>query len=227
MNFDRFTLPLTMVLWEVKMATIEELQEQLAALEEQGNLEGVRKTRELFLQEHGDDTAAAEIFYKSGLDALFNQHDLKSAMEYFASAIALKDSYWSAAARISQAIGIYRQGDIQKALFELRKAAYPEEPNGNSIAALAFIEYIFEEQNNQEELQRTRKDRISQLKALAKEADPDFGGELKGFYLKELGQEYIRNKDTDLAAKRFNEALALGEDVIGSDLFAEINDLMP
>ena len=39
--------------------------------------------------------------------------------------------------------------------------------------------------------------------------------------------DYVRGKDLDLARKRFNEALELGEEAIGSELFAEINDLMP
>lgn len=209
------------------MATMDELLANINTLAGQGDAEGVRAARKEFLKDYAATTEAAEIFYKSGLDVLFTNHDLATAMDAFKAAVALKAPIWSAAARVSLAICIYRQGDVQKALFELRKVAYPEDADSNSITALAYIEFICEEQNNQDDLLRARKDRITQLKALAKEADPDFEPELKAFYLKELGWEYIRNKETDLAAKRLNEALELGEENIGSQLFAEINDLMP
>ncbi len=209
------------------MAALEELLQEIATQEENGNLDGLRAARKALLQEYPDCDEAAEILYKTGLDLLFFSHDQDGAIEAFKAAVAKKAPIWSGTARISLAICISRQGEASKALFELRKVAFPEVPDANSVTALAFMEYLFEESGNEDELARVRKERISQLKTLAKEADPDFEAPVKAFYLKELALEYVRNKDLDLARKRFNEALELGEEAIGAELFAEINDLMP
>ncbi len=212
---------------EVIMPALEELLQEIATHEENRDLEALRAARNNLLQEYPDCDEAAEILYKTGLDLLFFSRDQEGAIEAFKAAVAKKAPIWSGAARISLAICISRRGESSKALFELRKVAFPEAPDANSVTALAFMEYIFEESNNEDELNRVRKERISQLKSLAKEADPDFEAPVKAFYLKELALEYVRAKDLDLARKRFNEALELGEEAIGSELFAEINDLMP
>lgn len=207
------------------MSDLEALLNDLANLEAQADLDGLRQARQQIVDQHPDSDQAAEAQYKIGLDLLFRNRDIPAAIECFKAAIKKKHPYWSPAARISMALCLYRQGSAQKAIFELRKSAFPEDPTPNSITALTFIELIFDETGKKEEAQRARKDRISQLKRILKLIAAD-EPQSRAHFLHQLGMEYQRDANHDKAEALFQEALDFGEEAIGTELFTAISASM-
>ncbi|MEM6734191.1 MAG: tetratricopeptide repeat protein [Myxococcota bacterium] len=204
------------------MADLESLLSDLANLDAKHDLDGLRRVREQIIAEHPDSDAAVEASYKVGLDFLFRERDLPSAIIHFDSAAKRRHPFWSAAARTSLGLCYYHQGRVQKALFELRKVAYPESPTSHSVTALAFIENIAESQGGPEEARRIRKDRIKQLEDLV-ELHRDSGQAAeRGFYLYSLGLALKDQGDRDGAKRILEEAQTLGPDVLGADLFRSV-----
>src|SRR5688572_24085030 len=111
------------------MANLEALLNDLANLDAQHDLEGMRRIRQQIVSEHPESDAAVESMYKLGLDFLFRQRDLMAATESFSEAAKRKHPFWSNAARTSLGLCLYHQKRLQKALFELRRVAYPDVPN--------------------------------------------------------------------------------------------------
>lgn len=203
------------------MSGLEALLNDLANLDAGHDLDGLRQVRERIVAEFPDSEPAAEAQYKLGLDLLFRGRDTRAAIECFKAAAGRKHPFWSPAARISMALCIYHRGDVQKAMFELRKVAYPEEPSANSVTALTFISTILEEIGSKpDELARARKDRVKQLERLAKAASNRPAE--RAHYLHQLGLEALRDGDARTAEARFREAAAPGPEAIGADLHATL-----
>lgn len=207
------------------MSTIESLLNDLANLDAQADVEGVKKIRQQIVEQYPDSDEAAEAQYKLGLDFLFRGQDARAAMECFQAAIQKKHHYWSPQARISAALCLYHRGDGSKALFELRKVAYPEFPDAHSITALTFIGSILEETSSKEEVDRVHKDRLKQLKELVKDEELKEQPEILGFYLHQLGMAYLRAEENERAKKQFRRALELGEKAIGPELYETLKML--
>ncbi len=204
------------------MADLESLLNDLANLDAQHDLDGLRRVREQIIVEHPDSEAAVEAAYKVGLDHLFRARNLDAAVEHFETAAKRKHPFWSAAARTSLGLCFFHQGRVQKALFELRKVAYPETPTSHSVTALAFIENIAEQQGGPEEARRVRKDRIKQLEELVEaNREPSHPAE-RGFYLYSLGLALKDQGDDDGAKAALEAAQKLGPDVLGADLFRSV-----
>lgn len=208
------------------MAGLESLQNDLANLDAQHDQDGLRTKREQILSEHPDSEAAVEAMYKIGLDLLFRQRDLAGALAKFEEAALRKHPYWSAAARTSAALCYYHQKRVQKAVFELRKVAYPEEPNAHSITALSFLETIFANEGQREELKRARKDRISQLEELVRlHRERNQPGE-RGYCLYLLGLA-LRDQGEDGRARAvLEDAKKLGPEVLGADLYRSVLEVI-
>ncbi|MEL6546937.1 MAG: hypothetical protein AAFQ82_20085, partial [Myxococcota bacterium] len=62
------------------MADLESLLNDLANLDAQHDLDGLRKVRQQIIDEHPDTEAAVEASYKVGLDHLFRERDLDAAV---------------------------------------------------------------------------------------------------------------------------------------------------
>lgn len=204
------------------MANLESLLNDLANLDAQHDLEGMRRIREQIVDEHPESEAAVEALYKIGLDALFRGRDLGAAVEKFEEAAKRKHPFWSAAARTSLGLCYYHQKRTQKALFELRRVAYPEKPSAHSVTALAFLEQIFEAEGKGEEAKRVRKDRVSQLELLIQEAREQGLAQERGFHLFTLGLALKDQGETARATAVLEEAKALGPQVLGADLYRSV-----
>lgn len=205
------------------MADLESLLNDLANLDAQNDFDAIRKVREAIIDEHPESAEAVEAMYKLGLDFLFRQRDLQSAMESFGAAAKKKHPYWSAAARISLGLCLYRQKRTQKALFELRRVAYPENPNSHSVTALTFLENIYIDEGNIEEAGKVRKDRIAQLEKLvqAHKSGGTEGGQ-RGYFLYQLGLAYRDHGDDKNARAALEEAKGLGPDILGAELYGSV-----
>lgn len=204
------------------MAKLESLLNDLANLDAQHDLEGMRRIREQIVDEHPDSEAAVEAIYKIGLDLLFRERHLGAAVEKFAEAAKLKHPFWSAAARTSFGLCLYHQRRVQKALFELRKVAYPEQATVHSVTALAFMEQIFADEGQPDEVTRVRKDRISQLETLITEAREAGRAQERGFHLYILGLALKDHGEEGRGQAVLDEAQGLGPDVLGADLFRAV-----
>ena len=207
------------------MPNLESLLNDLANLDAQHDLDGIRKVREQIISEHSESDAAVEAQYKLGLDFLFRQRDIMAAVEAFAAAAGRKHPYWSAAARTSLGLCYYHQKRLQKALFELRRVAYPETPNLHSITALAFLENIFAEEGKPDEVEKARRERIKQLEQLIAHNHETKGDpQERGHLLHQLGLAY-RDLGEDAKGKgALEEAKLLGPDVLGAELYRAIVD---
>lgn len=209
------------------MATLQSLLKDMAALDAQHDLDGLRRVREQIADEYPDSDEAAEALYKVGLDLLFRERQLDAAIEKFDEAAKRKQPFWSAAARTSLGLCFYHQGRSQKALFELRKVAYVKVPNVHSVTALAFIENIFETEGKTEEALRVRKDRILQLEqVVAHNRDNKGDAAERGYHLHQLG---IALKDHDEPARAktaLEEAKSLGPQVLGAELYRSVVDAL-
>jgi tetratricopeptide (TPR) repeat protein len=209
------------------MPNLESLLNDLANLDAQHDLEGMRRLRQQIVQDFPDSDAAVEALYKLGLDFLFRQRDLLAAVESFEAAAKRKHPFWSAAARTSLGLCLYHQKRTQKALFELRRVAYPETPTPHSVTALSFIETIMLKEGSADEAKRARKDRIGQLEKLiaANEASSGPASE-RGYNLYQLGLA-LKDGGEDRAAKGVLEkAKALGPQVLGADLYRSVVDAL-
>ncbi len=204
------------------MANLESLLNDLANLDAQHDLEGMRRIREQIVSEHPDSEAAVEANYKIGLDLLFRERKLGAAIEQFAEAAKRRHPFWSAAARTSYGLCLYHQKRVQKALFELRKVAYPEKANVHSVTALAFMEQIFATEGNPEEVGRVRKDRISQLETLIAEARESGQAQERGFHLYTLGVALKDHGEDGRGQAVLEDAKSLGPQVLGADLFRSV-----
>ncbi len=205
------------------MADLESLLNDLANLDAQNDFDAVRTIREQIIAEHDGTDEAVEAMYKLGLDFLFRQRDMLAAMESFAAAAKKKHPYWSAAARTSLGLCLYRQDRKQKALFELRRVAYPEKPSIHSVTALMFLENIFIEEGNSSETKRIRKDRIGQLSKLVDASRADSGdAPQRGYHLYQLGLAYRDGGDEKNAKEALEDAKQLGPDVLGADLYGSV-----
>ncbi len=202
------------------MAQLDALLSDLANLDAQHDLAGLRRVREQIIQEHPDSEAAAEALYKIGLDLLFRERRLDDAVGRFEEAAKRKVPYWSEAARTSLGLCYYHQHRTQKALLELRKVAYPDTPNAHSVVALAFIETIYENEGNKEEVKRARKDRIGQLEQLASREDNSPAE--RGFFLYSLGLACRDAGNDNRANEALQQAKALGPDVLGAELYQSV-----
>lgn len=208
------------------MADLESLLNDLANLDAQHDLDGLRRVREQIIEHFPDSEAAVEALYKVGLDQLFRERNLDEAVGKFEEASKRKHPFWSAAARTSLGLCYFHQGRVQKALFELRKVAYPETPTSHSVTALTFIENIAETQGTPDEAKRIRKDRIKQLERLIEGASgPSRAGE-RGFYLHTLGLALKDQGDNDAARDALERAKDLGPDVLGADLFRSVTSAL-
>jgi tetratricopeptide (TPR) repeat protein len=208
------------------MANLESLLNDLANLDAQHDLEGMRRIREQIVCEHPDSEAAVEAIYKIGLDLLFRERKLTPAIEKLAEAAQRKHPFWSAAARTSYALCLYHQRRVQKALFELRKVAYPERATVHSVTALAFIEQILADEKQPDEVVRVRKDRILQLEMLIQEAREAGQAQERGFHLFTLGLALKDQGEEGRGRAVLEEARALGPDVIGADLHRAVVDAL-
>jgi tetratricopeptide (TPR) repeat protein len=208
------------------MANLEALLNDLANFDAENDYDGLRRIREQIVALFPESPHAPEAQYKLGLDLLFRNRDVTGACECFKSAIKFKHPLWSAAARISYSLCLFHQGDQQKALLELRKVAYPDEPTPHSVTALTFLDALMDGVATKEEVERVRRDRASQLKKLIKKIGSD-DPPARAYYLHLLGLDALRENKVTEARTYFDEALALGKDRIGADLFDAIGSSMP
>lgn len=209
------------------MANLEALLNDLANLDAQHDLDGMRKVREQILAEHPNSDEAVEAQYKIGLDFLFRQRDIMAATEAFATAAKRKHPYWSPAARISLGLCYYHQKRTQKAVFELRRIAFPDKPNIHSVTALTFLENIFQEEGNKDEVARTRKERVNQLEKLVRQLEED-GAEPseRGYAMLQLGVSYRDQGDDAKGKEILEKAKALGEAALGADLHRSVMEAL-
>lgn len=204
------------------MAGLESLLNDLANLDAQHDLEGMRRVRQQIVDEHPDSDAAVEAMYKLGLDLLFRERNLTAATERFEEAAKRRHPFWSSAARTSLGLCLYHQGRLQKALFELRRVAYPQEPNTHSVTALSFLETIFSQEGQRDEVKRVRKDRIGQLEHLVRVAREQQQPTERGYYLYMLGLA-LKDAGEDVRAKAvLDEAKSHGPEALGADLYRSV-----
>jgi tetratricopeptide (TPR) repeat protein len=190
--------------------------------------------REQIVTEHPQSEAACEALYKIGLDLLFHEHRLSDAMENFADAAKRKVPFWSDAARTSLGLCLFHQQRPQKALLELRKVAYQDQPSAHTVTALSFIEIVYQAAGNVDETKRARQDRIAQLERLAAANPRDPGGSSspsgtdspsvgeRGYFLYLLGLACRDLGDDARATTVLNEAKALGPGVLGAELYRSV-----
>lgn len=208
------------------MANLESLLNDLANLDAQHDLEGLRRVREQIISEHPETDAAVEALYKVGLDLLFRGRDLQAAVDKFSEATKRKHPFWSAAARTSLGLCYYHQKRTQKALFELRRVAYPEKPTVHSVTALGFIEQIFLNEGNREEVARVRKDRIGQLQKLVEATKSADSAAERGYHLYSLGLALRDNGDDKAAVAALEQAKELGPEGLGAELYRSVIDAL-
>ena len=208
------------------MADLESLLEKLAECDANKDHEGLRKVREQIVADHPESEQSVEALYKIALDNLFRQRKLDDAVEIFGVAAKRKHPYWSAAARTSQGICLYHQGKKQKAIFELRKVGNTESPSEHSVTALSFIETIFLNEGNNDEVTRIRKERIIQLNKLIQKARNSGDKSGLGQNLYSYGVALIDSNDVDGAKEAFAEAKEMGPDILGAELFRAVVDAL-
>jgi len=206
------------------MTNLEDLLNDLANLEAQHDLDGLRGVREKIVSDHPASDEAVEALYKIGLDFLFRERKLELAIESFREATRRKHPFWSAAARTSLGLCYYHRKQLQLALFELRKVAYADEYSSHSLTALTFIENILREENKMEEVERIQKDRSEQLEVLIAGARERENQSELGFYLYQLGVCLLDTGNTREAKTSLEEAKALGPDSLGADLYRSVID---
>ena len=197
------------------MASLEDLQNQLETALTAADVSAVKEVRESITLYYPEEAGSAESWYKLGLQSLFVTRDFDDAVSKFEAASKCKHPYWSAAARTSWGLCLYRLGKSQKAFFELRKVAYPEEPTAHSITSLAFMEALLVQEGRSDEVVRVRKDRIGQLEVMLKKGLYETPAD-QCHYLYLLGLAYKDAGQLDSAKRVLLQAESMGPDVCGA-----------
>ena len=203
------------------MADLEGLLKELAEQDLAGDVEGMWKTRQAIVAGFPDKEEAVEARYKVGLHYLFHLRDFDQAVTHFQQAATQKHPYWSLAARTSLGICLFHQGRGQKALFELRRVGFTENPNDHSVTALAFMETIHGVDGEMEELERVRTERIKQLRQLI-EAQRTARDQNFGQHLFSLATALVDAGDLTGATACLEEAKELGPDILGASLYSAV-----
>ena len=97
-----------------------------------------------------------------------------------------------------------------------------ESPSEHSITALTFMETIFLNEGNSEEVGRTRNERINQLTLLIKQAREDEDSFLLGQYLYAYGIAQLDAEEPEAARVAFGEAESLGVEILGDELYQAV-----
>ena len=120
------------------------------------------------LKENDSVEVLAEAHYRLGLYELIQRRDIEQATHHFQESAGLKDPYWSLAARTSLAICLYRQGKVQKALFEFRRVGFSEVVNEHSVNALLMMGRLLREDGDKDESKRAFAEGLKRIKAKLK-----------------------------------------------------------
>lgn len=185
-------------------APLKDLLRDLTKALEAGDRERIATTRRLIVEGHPETNEAAEASYKLGLDALFFGADLDAAVECFRTASKMKSPAWSAPARVSLGMALFRQGKLQQSIFELRKVGGAKPPTITSAQALAIAAGFLRQSGNKPEAERTRAEAIKLLEQLVKSTAAEESA--LAHYL--LGLERKLEGKRDLAKKHLSQALA-------------------
>ena len=199
------------------MTDLETLLSKLSQLDELRDTDGLREVRQEIVAQHPDSEETAEALYKLGLDALFHRRDTAGAIEKFAEASKRKHPFWSQAARTSLGLCYYQQRRLPKALLELRRVGFREEPTPHSVIALSFLEEILTNQGEGEEATRARRERVVQLRKLVHARENAPASEV-AFYLLNLAIALQDSGLNDEAATTLQRAEALGADALDENL---------
>lgn len=202
------------------MPDMDTLLEQIATCEAQSDHDGARAAREALVAEHPDSEAVAEAAYKLGLDDLFRRRDLDAAVQRFKAAVDTKHPYWSKVARVSQGLGLLQQGRRQKAMFELSKVGHSTPPSMHSVTALTLAEQILRDIGNTEEAQRTRDQRIKQLRTLCAETTTEVAD--LAVFKAQLGLALVDSRGAGEALGWLEQAERAGADALGESLWAQV-----
>jgi len=201
---------------------LKQLTETLAVHEKNHDIDGLRSVREQIARDYPESPEAVEAHYKLGLDALFHKRDLAIAVQYFEQAVKGKQAFWAQAARTSLGLCYYHQKRTQKALFELRKVGYSDPPTAHSITALSFIEHIYGQAGEKEEVQRVRKDRISQLETVIEACKHSHQHAERGYHMYTLGLALLDQGDDVEAKIVLEDTKNLGPDLLGAELYKSV-----
>ena len=208
------------------MADLQALLEQLTQYDSANDHDGLRKVREQIVAEHPESDESVEALYKIGLDMLFRQRQLDDAVETFGIAAKRKHPYWSLAARTSQGICLYHQGKKQKSIFELRKVGITETPSEHSVTALAFMETIFLNEGNLDEVERVRLQRLKQLSELIEQTKAAGDKSSLGQYLWKYSVALMDCGELEEANRALTQAKDLGPEILGAKLFRAVVDAL-
>ncbi len=205
------------------MLDLQALTRELMAAEAVQDLDAMLEARKRIIAHSPGSAAAAEALYKIALDALFRGKDLAQAIALLEQAAKSAHPFWAPSARTSLALCYLQQKRGQKAMFELRKVAYPKVPSAHSITALTFMETIFAQDHKTVEAARVRKDRQQQLQQLLDGAsEQPVKAQERGHFLHQLALACLDSGERSRAKKALDEALALGGQVLGQELLQAV-----
>jgi tetratricopeptide (TPR) repeat protein len=165
----------------------------------------VASVRRTIVAQYPGTPEGAEASYKLGLDALFRERSPDEAAEHFRAALKAKSS-WAAAARISLAIILLRQGKSQQGMFELRKVVSADPPTIASAYAKGLIVVALREAKNAKEAERAHEEHKKLLSRVAEIAT----GEDKALAHFMLGMEHKFDGEREPAKKHLCAALEAG-----------------
>jgi len=201
---------------------LEALLLELESLSDSRDFDRLRAVREEIIEHHRESEHAVEAIYRVGLDRLFRDREFSEALEAFEEAAKRKHPYWSAAARTSMGICLYHQGRKQKAILELRKVGFVDNPSEHSVASLAFIETIFLNEGNADDVVRTRNERVKQLEKLIVGAREEGDKVTLGHHLYARALANLDSNEVDVAKEALSEAKQLGPETLGAELFRAV-----
>jgi tetratricopeptide (TPR) repeat protein len=186
------------------MTKLQDLERDLERALKSGNLDQVASVRRTIAEGHPDTAAGGEASYKLGLDTLFRKRNADEAAELFRKAIKSK-SQWAAAARISLAIVMLRQGKTQQAMFELRKLASANPPTIAAAYAQGLLVVALRESNQGKDAERIHGEHKKMLAKLTEVAN----GEDQALAHLMLGLEHKFDGERDLAKTHLEQAIRL------------------
>jgi tetratricopeptide (TPR) repeat protein len=172
------------------MATLDDMREEMQALQTKGDLRGIVKLRATIARDFPNTADAAEALFRLGLYFLFVENQTQAAMQTFEDAIKIKDSHWSKAARVSLASLYLREKKPQKAMLELRKAIGEKEPASvHTLSALSIMELVHEEAGESAKVREVKETKVTHLRTLVEQARSGGDQPALAFYQRTLTME--------------------------------------
>lgn len=213
-------------------ADLQALQEQWNTALEQENTQQIEELVRTILRQHPNSALASEIRYKRGVlvltegDGIGSERMAKALHEFregwkSGETVGSAAEPWRTLNRTQIAVCLAKRNNIPGAVQELQAIANYHPPTPVGLGALALLQQILENNQQDREAKRCKTQRISYARSLAQEHQHDHHVYAMRFL---LAQELLDSIHADEGEEIFRDLLNLDQHTLGTELYEDIRE---